>query len=116
MVGQYRSLEIPNLNTVYEDEYCTVFIHDIEGKGELLVIHVDVVKTVNRKILNHYFDVIESVFEALRARGIKEVEAWVSTDEEMRFAIFYGFTEQLGQLTVNGRETLPEVYRLRKEL
>lgn len=107
---------IPNLNVVYEDELCTVYIHDIHGDNSLLVVHTDVVKSKKREVLDHYFDVIESVFEALREKGIKEVEAWVCTDEQIRFAQYYGFDQMLGQLYINGRETLPEVYRLKKEL
>lgn len=109
-------LETPNLNKVYEDNYCTVYIHDVYGNNDLLVVHVDVVPSRKREVLNHYFDVIESVFEALRARGIKEVEAWVSEDHEIRFAQFYGFDQFLGQLTIHGRETVPAVFRLKKEL
>lgn len=109
-------LGTPGLNKVYEDETCTVYLHDVYGNGDLMVVHVDVIKTVSRQVLDHYRDVIESLFEALRARGREEVEAWVSTDKEIRFAQFFGFDEFLGQLMINGRETLPEVYRLKRKL
>jgi hypothetical protein len=116
LVGQLHSLEIPNLNKVYEDNYCTVYIHDVYGNQDLLVIHTDVIATKKREILEHYFEVIESVFDALRERGVKEVEACVSEDHEIRFAQFYGFDQFIGQLTVHGRETVPAVFRLKKEL
>lgn len=116
MVGQYRLLETPNLNVVYEDDIITAYIHDVYGNQELLVLHVDVVQSKKREILDHIFDVVESIFENLRARGIKELEAWVCEDHEIRFAQFYGFDQFLGQLTVKGRETVPIVYRLKKEL
>lgn len=116
LVGQYRTLEIPNLNTVYEDDKFTLMIHDIEGKGELLVLHADIVKPVTKTLMNHYWDVVQALFEELQKRGIKEIEAWVSTDEEIRFAAFFGFNDMMGQLLVNGRETLPPVFRLKKEL
>lgn len=116
LVGQYHLLETPNLNKVYEDELCTVYVHDVYGNLDLLVVHVDIIPTTDRKVLSHYFDVIESLFEHLRAKGVKEVEAWVCEDNQIRFAQFYGFDQFLGQLTINGRETTPIVYRLKKEL
>jgi hypothetical protein len=67
LVGQLRMLGIPNLNVVYEDETGTVLIHDIEGKGELLVVHVEVLPTTNRKILGHYLEVMDNLFEQLKA-------------------------------------------------
>ena len=93
-----------------------MYLHAPYSDDSLLVIHTDVVASKKREILDHYFDVIESVFEALRARGYKEVEAWVCEDHEIRFAQFYGFDQFLGQLTIHGRETTPAVYRLKKEL
>jgi hypothetical protein len=81
-----------------------------------LVVHVDVVQTKDRDILLHYFDVIQGLFDQLRARGIKEVEAWVSEDHEVDFAQFYGFDQFLGELLVDGREVLPPVFMLKKEL
>jgi hypothetical protein len=109
-------LEIPNLNKIYEDDLCTVFLHDVKGDGSLLVMHADVVKTTDRRILEHYLEVADTIFDELRKRGIPKVEAWMCTDEQIRFAQFLGFGTMVGQLTVNGRETLPEVYRLEKEL
>lgn len=116
LVGQLHMLETPNLNKIYEDNLCTVYIHDAYGDGSLLVVHTDVVASKKREILDHYFDVIESVYEALRAKGVKEVEAWVCEDHEIRFAQYYGFDQFLGQLMIKGRETVPAVYRLKKEL
>ncbi len=102
---------------MYEDDLCTVYLHQLELEGkERLVVHVDVVKENSREVLDHYYDVIESLFEQLRKRGIKEVEAWVSEDHEISFAQFYGFDQFLGQLMVDGRETLPPVFMLKKEL
>ncbi len=117
MVGQLHLLGTPNLNKVYEDELCTVFIHDLQFEGERkLVVHVDVVKETKRETLEHYYDVINGLFDALREKGVKEVEAWVSEDHEITFAQLYGFDEFLGQLEINGRETLPPVYMLKKVL
>ncbi len=81
-----------------------------------LVVHVDVVKTKDREVLDHYYEVIEGLFDRLRARGIKEVEAWVSEDHEIDFAQFYGFDQFLGQLEIDGKETLPPVFMLKKDL
>lgn len=92
-----------------------MWIHDIEGKGEILVVHVDVIKKRSRKLLDHYQDVIEGLFNQLRARGIEVVEAWVATDEEERFATYFGF-DYFTDLTVNGRPTTPVIRRLAKEL
>jgi hypothetical protein len=108
---------IPNLNKVYEDELCTVFVHQVQLEGQdKLVVHVDVVKDRSRETLQHYYEVIEGLFDQLRERGIKEVEAWVSEDHEIDFAQFYGFDQFLGQLIVDGRETIPPVFMLKKEL
>lgn len=116
MVGQLISLGTPNLNKIYEDEYCTLLLHDVYGNNELLVFHAEVLKTTNREILNHYFEVIENVFEALREKGVTELEAWVCEDHEIRYAQFFGFDKFTGQLQVNGMDTIPAVYRLKKDL
>lgn len=116
MVGQLLSLGTPNLNKVYEDNHCVVLIHDIHGDGSRLVVHVEVEKDTKRELLQHYYDVIEGLFDALRQRGIKEVEAWVSEDHEMDFAQFYGFDQFMGQLLVDEKETTPPVFMLKKEL
>lgn len=117
LVGQLHLLGTPNLNKVFEDELCTVYVHDLEFNGERkLVVHVDVVKESNHKTMQHYYEVIEGLFDALRERGIKEVEAWVSEDHEIDFAQFYGFDQFLGELLVNDRELLPPVFMLKKEL
>lgn len=109
-------LEIPNLNVVYEDDLCTVMIHDIAGEGELLVVHVEVIPTTKRSVLQHYYEVIEGLFDQLRARGRTEIEAWVNTDEEIRFAQYFGFDEFMGELMVNEQPCLPAVYRMKKRL
>lgn len=109
-------LGIPNLNEVYKDDLCTVYIHDVYGDNSLLVVHVDVVKSTKREIIQHYFDVIEGLFDALRAKGVPEIEAWVSSDEEIKFAQFYGFDQFLGELMVNGQSNIPPIFRLKKDL
>jgi hypothetical protein len=109
-------LEIPNLNVVYEDEYVTVLIHDIGGDGTLLVVHVDIIPSTNKELIKHYFDVIGAIFDKLKEKGVKEVEAWVNTDEELRYAQFFGFTKFLGELTVNGQTCLPSVFRMKRKL
>jgi hypothetical protein len=109
-------LEIPFLNTVYEDEYVTVLIHDIAGEGKLLVVHVDIIPSTNKALIKHYFDVITAIFDGLKEKGVKEVEAWVNTDEEARYAQFFGFTEWVGELTVNGQTCLPHVFRMKRVL
>lgn len=109
-------LEIPNLNVVYEDDTVTLLVHDIAGEGKLLVVHADVIPTTDRDVLGHYLDIIDTLSEQLKERGHTEVEAWVNTDEEIRYAQFFGFDEFLGELTVNGQTCLPSVFRLRKRL
>lgn len=109
-------LGIPNLNEIYKDDTGAVYIHDIGGEGKLLVVHVDVLPKLNRKIITHYLEVIDNVFKQLKERGIPEVEAWVNTDEEMHYAMFFGFDEYLGELTVNEQLCFPTVHRLRKRL
>lgn len=117
MVGQLHSLGTPNLNKIYEDDLCSLYIHELEFNGERkLIFHADVIKTTNRDHLNHYYEVIEAFFEALRRKGFKEIEAWVSEDHEVDFAQMYGFDQFLGQLFIDGRETLPPVFMLKKEL
>lgn len=109
-------LGIPNLNLIYEDDTCGVYIHDVEGNGRLLVFHADVIPVANHRLMQHYLTVVDSLFVALKERGLKELEAWVNTDEEMRYAMFFGFTEYLGELTVNGQPCLPQVHRLKVNL
>lgn len=109
-------LGIQNLNVVYEDDSVTCIIHDVKGDGSLLVFHANVVPSVNRKLLKHYDQVMFAIDEGLRGRGIKEIEAWVNTDEELHYAGFFGFTEYVGELTVNQQRCLPTVHRLRKIL
>lgn len=114
LVGQLRMLEIPNLNVVYEDETVTCYIHDIAGEKKLFVFHAVVIPSTDKKLLNHYLTIVDSLDEALKERGFKELEAWVNTDEEIRYAMFFGFTEYLGELTVNGQTCFPQIHRLRK--
>jgi len=109
-------LGIPNLNTIYEDEYCAVLLHDINGEGKLFVLHADVIPVVTRPLMEHYMEVMDNVFEALKAKGLKEVEAWVNTDEELKYAQFFGFDEFLGELTINEQTCLPAVFRLKRTL
>ena len=112
-------LGIPNLNLVYEDAWCSIFIHDVyadHDNHDLLVVHVDVIKTGKKSVLAHYLEAIDGVFDALREKGRTEVEAWVCTDEEIRFAQFFGFDEFIGELTVNKQTCLPSVFRLKKDL
>lgn len=91
-------------------------IHDIAGEGKLLVVHAEVLPTTNRKILDHYLEVIDTLFDQLRERGIEEVEAWVNNDDEVHYAQFFGFDEFLGELTVNEQTCLPSVFRMKKRL
>lgn len=107
-------LEIPNLNTVYEDEVCSCVLHDVKGDGTLLVFHADVLPVAKKSLLSHYLDVVESIDQALQERGLKELECWVCSDEEIKYAGFFGFTEMLGELLVNKQHCFPAVYRLRK--
>lgn len=109
-------LEIPNLNTIYEDETCAVLLHDIAGEGKLFVIHADVIPEARRELLEHYMEVMDNVFEVLKQKGLTEIEAWVNTDEEIRYAQFFGFSEMLGELTIHGQLCIPTVYRLKKDL
>lgn len=109
-------LEIPNLNKIYEDDYITLFIHDIGGEGKLFVMHADVVPSANRKVLAHVMEVVDKTFDALREKGLTEIEAWVNTDEQIHYAQFMGFNEWLGELTINGQRPFPVAYRLRKKL
>lgn len=109
-------LEIPNLNVIYEDEYVTCLIHDIAGEGKLYVFHADVIPTTDRKLLQHYRNVMFKIDDALRAKGLTEIEAWVNTEEEMRYAAYFGFGEYIGELTVNRQRCLPEIHRLKKRL
>lgn len=116
LAGQYLMSGIPNLNVIYEDDLCTCYIHDVYGNGELLVFHADVVKTTDRKVLAHYHEVMANIFDALREKGLTEIEAWVVTDQEIKYAQYMGFDQFLGELVVEGRPTTPTVYRLKKEL
>ena len=109
-------LGIPNLNTVYEDDLVTLMVHDIGGEGSLLVVHAEVIPTTNREVLEHYMEVLDTLFEQLRARGVTEIEAWVNDQTEIDYAQFFGFDEFLGELTVNEQTCIPSVFRLRKRL
>lgn len=114
MVGQLLSLGIPNLNKVYEDDKCTVLLFKY---GEDLLVHVDIVQTSNKEYIQHYYEVIETLFEQLRERGIKEVKTWVREGKEMDFAQFYGFDQFEGELMFYGKMTLdPTFYVLKKVL
>jgi hypothetical protein len=109
-------LEIPNLNTVYEDDTVTCYIHDIGGDGKLLVFHAVVIPSLSLALLRHYQNIVDQIDVALQDKGITEIEAWVNTDQEIRYAEFFGFTEMIGELTVNQQLCFPSVYRLRKSL
>ncbi len=117
MAGQSLLQGIPNLNVVYEDDLCTVLLHRmVRDDKERFIVHVDVLKTTKREILDHYYDVIESLFQGLRDRGVTEVETWVREGAEMDFAQFYGFDQFLGEIKF-GEETLfPPAYILKKDL
>lgn len=116
MAGQLHTLEIPNLNKVYEDDLCTLYIHDVYGDNSLLVLHVEVIQEAKKSLMLHYHEVLENLLNALRERGVKKLEAWMNTDEQIRFAQFFGFNEFLGELMVNGQHVFPPVYRLSREL
>lgn len=109
-------LGIPNLNTVYEDDTIAVLIHDIAGEGKLLVCHAEVVPKASKELFLHYMEVMDELFASLKAKGVEEIEAWVNTDEEMKYAQFFGFDEFVGELTVNGQTCIPSVFRLKKDL
>ena len=108
--------EIPNLKVIYKDDKCTCYLHDIYENGELLVFHADVIKSTDRELLSHYQEVMKNIFVALKEKGLPEIEAWVVTDDEIKYAQFMGFDEFLGELTIEGRPCTPTVYRLKKEL
>lgn len=116
MVGPLRTLEIPNLNKIYEDDTVECYIHDVYSNGELLVFHADVQKSLNKDLLLHYRDVMQEIFAALKQKGVKELQAWVVTDKEIKYAQFMGFDQFLGELTIGNRPIQPPVYVLKKEL
>lgn len=108
--------EIQNLNKVYEDETATVYIQDVYQDGSLLVLHVDVIPTTNREVLEHYGNIINSIYVTLAEKGVPEIETWCQTDEQIRFANHFGFDEMLGELTIDGETLFPPLYRIRKKL
>lgn len=117
LVGQLLTLGIPNLNVVYKDDLCTVLVHDVLGDQSRLVVHAEVEKSLSKKLFVHYMEVMDNLFEQLKARGVTEVEAWVCEDHEIKYAQLFGFDQFLGELRgPDGRETLPIVYGLKKEL
>lgn len=107
---------IPNLNKVYEDETGTLYIHDIGGEKQIFVLHAEVIPTTNRKVLSHYRDIIELLYANLAERGVKEIEAWVLTDEQIRFATHYGFHLTGKEITLEGVEFIDPVYQMKKDL
>lgn len=80
------------------------------------MFHALVIPSTDRKLLNHYSEVVFEIDEALKAKGLESIEAWVNTDEEIHYAGFFGFTEYLGELVVNGQRCFPQIHRLRKTL
>ena len=91
-------------------------MHDIGGEGKILVLHADVIPTTNRKILNHYRNIISSLDDQLRSKGVTEYEAWVMTDEQMRFAAFFGFIPTGEELSFNHQKWIVPIYKMKKEL
>ena len=80
------------------------------------MVHAEVLDSTKREILGHYLDVVDTLFKQLKEKGVTEVEAWVTTEEEIKYAQFFGFDEFIGELTINQQTLLPPVYRLRKRL
>jgi hypothetical protein len=109
-------LEIPNLNVAYEDETGTVLIHDIGGEGQMLVVHAEVIPTTNRSVLLHYRDVINAMCEQLKSKGINHVDAWVLTDEQIRFAQFFGFEPTGEEITIMGQTNFTPIYKMVKRI
>lgn len=108
--------EIPNLKIVYEDDIITLILHDIHEDQSRLVLHAEVVKSTNREVLQHIYTVVETLCESLKDKGFEELEAWVSEPEEIRFAQYFGFNKFVGQLQVNGMDTVPKIYILKRAL
>jgi hypothetical protein len=112
LVGQLRTLETPNLNVVYSDDTGDLLLHNFDTE---LVIHVDVIPTVNRSILEHYAVVLNTLFEQLKERDIPSVKAWVLTDEQIRYAVFFGFQLTGKEIKLKGYYG-PTIYELEKVL
>lgn len=115
MVGQLRTLEIPNLNTVYEDDTGELLLHNVKGDGSLLVLHADVIPTIDRRILEHYAVILNSLCEQLSQKGFPSLKTWVLTDEQMRYAVFFGFVPTGNEVTIEGYFG-PPIYEMEKVL
>lgn len=79
-------------------------------------MHAEVMPKLDRKLLQHYVEVVHTLFDELRKRGVKELEAWVNTDEEIHYAQYMGFDEFLGELYIHNQPVSPAVYRMKKRL
>lgn len=114
-LGIQNPSDLPEVYEVYKDDVITLWLHDVNYEGKMFVLHARVEPTTDREVLLHIAYVLEILFEQLREKGVKELEAWTTTPEETRYAQFFGF-EYLGQLTVNGRPTSPVIDRLKIRL
>lgn len=79
-------------------------------------MHAEVLPDLTKSLLLHYIEVVDTLFTALKEKGVLELEAWVNTDEEIHYAQFMGFDQFLGELYIHGQPCLPGVYRLKKDL
>lgn len=91
-------------------------IHDIGGEGKMFILHVEVLPFVNRKILAHYLEVISALEKQLKDRGQDHIETWVLTDDQIRFAEFYGFRLTGEEITINGQRNFQPIYQMMKEI
>lgn len=108
--------ETPSLKVIYKDADFTIYIHDVKEDGSLLVMHAEVPPEITKSQQQKLRTIVEETFQILREKGIEEIEAWIETEEQAEFAIFYGFTEDIGELIIDGQHCFPPVYRFRKTL
>ena len=98
---------------VYTDDLCDIYLLDL-GKDNIS-IHVFVLPTVDRKTIVHYRTVLSELLVALKDKGLSVLKAWAQTDEQYRYAMFFGFKPTGNEVTILGYAGDP-IYELEMEL
>lgn len=88
MAGQLLTLEIPNLNLVYEDDTALVIDHFYEDKH---IIHSEIKVEADLKFLKHASKVFDIISETYKEHGIDEIYTWGEDETHDRYNLFLKF-------------------------
>jgi hypothetical protein len=97
-------LEIPNLKRVYEDETGELWLFKI---NEDYTLHAFVQDCTKLSLMKHYRTIMIELCDQLKAKGIPALKTWVQTDEQYKYAMFFGFEPTGNEIQILGYTGMP---------